>query len=427
MKAEFKSKEKNIATFTMEFSSDEFDAALDEAFKANRNRYPIDGFRKGKAPRKLIEAHYGAGVFFDDAVNALLSTNYGKTLDDLKIEAIAPPEIDLSDLDAGKAFTATIKVETYPEFEVKDYKGVKVKREEKKILKADVDKEMEILLKRNSRMEVVEGPAKDGDMVLMDFSGSVDGKKFDGGSAEHYPLKLGSNMFIPGFEEQLIGLSAGEEKDVEVTFPEDYGVEQLAGKPAVFSCKVHEVKREEMPTLDDEFAKDVSEFDTLAELKADTKKKLQEKAAEEADKKVKSDAMDEVMKNNDIDVPDIMVEDEIDMMIKEFDNNLKMQGMNLENYLKFVEGGMETFRSDISGDARNRVKNRMIIKKIAEQEDFAVTDAEIDEELESLGKQYNMELAKVKEVMGEQLDSVKENIKFKKAVNFVSDNAAVEK
>lgn len=427
MKAEFKSKEKNIATFTMEFSSDEFDAALDEAFKANRNRYPIDGFRKGKAPRKLIEAHYGAGVFFDDAVNALLSTNYGKTLDDLKIEAIAPPEIDLSDLDAGKAFTATIKVETYPEFEVKDYKGVKVKREEKKILKADVDKEMEILLKRNSRMEVVEGPAKNGDMVLMDFSGSVDGKKFDGGSAEHYPLKLGSNMFIPGFEEQLIGLSAGEEKDVEVTFPEDYGVEQLAGKPAVFSCKVHEVKREEMPTLDDEFAKDVSEFDTLAELKADTKKKLQEKAAEEADKKVKSDAMDEVMKNNDIDVPDIMVEDEIDMMIKEFDNNLKMQGMDLENYLKFVEGGMETFRSDISGDARNRVKNRMIIKKIAEQEDFAVTDAEIDEELESLGKQYNMELAKVKEVMGEQLDSVKENIKFKKAVNFVSDNAAVEK
>lgn len=427
MKAEFKSKEKNIATFTMEFSSDEFDAALDEAFKANRNRYPIDGFRKGKAPRKLIEAHYGAGVFFDDAVNALLSTNYGKTLDDLKIEAIAPPEIDLSDLDAGKAFTATIKVETYPEFEVKDYKGVKVKREEKKILKADVDKEMEILLKRNSRMEVVEGPAKDGDMVLMDFSGSVDGKKFDGGSAEHYPLKLGSNMFIPGFEEQLIGLSAGEEKDVEVTFPGDYGVEQLAGKPAVFSCKVHEVKREEMPTLDDEFAKDVSEFDTLAELKADTKKKLQEKAAEEADKKVKSDAMDEVMKNNDIDVPDIMVEDEIDMMIKEFDNNLKMQGMDLENYLKFVEGGMETFRSDISGDARNRVKNRMIIKKIAEQEDFAVTDAEIDEELESLGKQYNMELAKVKEVMGEQLDSVKENIKFKKAVNFVSDNAAVEK
>ena len=212
-----------------------------------------------------------------------------------------------------------------------------------------------------------------------------------------------------------------------MTFPEDYGVEQLAGKPAVFSCKVHEVKREEMPTLDDEFAKDVSEFDTLAELKADTKKKLQEKAAEEADKKVKSDAMDEVMKNNDIDVPDIMVEDEIDMMIKEFDNNLKMQGMNLENYLKFVEGGMETFRSDISGDARNRVKNRMIIKKIAEQEDFAVTDAEIDEELESLGKQYNMELAKVKEVMGEQLDSVKENIKFKKAVNFVSDNAAVEK
>ena len=427
MKAEFKSKEKNIATFTMEFSSGEFDAALDEAFKANRNRYPIDGFRKGKAPRKLIEAHYGAGVFFDDAVNALLSTNYGKTLDDLKIEAIAPPEIDLSDLDAGKAFTATIKVETYPEFEVKDYKGVKVKREEKKILKADVDKEMEILLKRNSRMEVVEGPAKNGDMVLMDFSGSVDGKKFDGGSAEHYPLKLGSNMFIPGFEEQLIGLSAGEEKDVEVTFPEDYGVEQLAGKPAVFSCKVHEVKREEMPTLDDEFAKDVSEFDTLAELKADTKKKLQEKAAEEADKKVKSDAMDEVMKNNDIDVPDIMVEDEIDMMIKEFDNNLKMQGMNLENYLKLVEGGMETFRSDISGDARNRVKNRMIIKKIAEQEDFAVTDAEIDEELESLGKQYNMELAKVKEVMGEQLDSVKENIKFKKAVNFVSDNAAVEK
>lgn len=411
----------------MEFSSDEFDAALDEAFKANRNRYPIDGFRKGKAPRKLIEAHYGAGVFFDDAVNALLSTNYGKTLDDLKIEAIAPPEIDLSDLDAGKAFTATIKVETYPEFEVKDYKGVKVKREEKKILKADVDKEMEILLKRNSRMEVVEGPAKDGDMVLMDFSGSVDGKKFDGGSAEHYPLKLGSNMFIPGFEEQLIGLSVGEEKDVKVTFPEDYGVEQLAGKPAVFSCKVHEVKREEMPTLDDEFAKDVSEFDTLAELKADTKKKLQEKAAEEADKKVKSDAMDEVMKNNDINVPDIMVEDEIDMMIKEFDNNLKMQGMNLENYLKFVEGGMETFRSDISGDARNRVKNRMIIKKIAEQEDFAVTDAEIDEELESLGKQYNMELAKVKEVMGEQLDSVKENIKFKKAVNFVSDNAAVEK
>lgn len=427
MKAEFKSKEKNITTFTMEFSSDEFDAALNEAFKANRNRYPIDGFRKGKAPRKLIEAHYGVGVFFDDAINELLSKNYGKTLDDLKVEAIAPPEIDLSDLDAGKGFVATIKVETYPEFEVKDYKGVKVKREEKKIVKADVDREMEMLLKRNSRMEVVDGPAKDGDMVLIDFAGSVDGKKFDGGSAERYPLKLGSNMFIPGFEEQLIGLSAGEGKDVEVTFPEEYGVDQLAGKPAVFSCKVHEVKREEMPILDDEFAKDVSEFDTLAELKADTKKKLQEKAAEEADKKVKSDVMDAVMKNNDIDVPNVMVEDEIDMMIKEFDNNLKMQGMNLESYLKFMEGGMEAFRADISDEARNRVKNRMVIKKIAEQEDFAVTDAEIDEELENLGKQYNMELSKVKEVMGEQLDSVKENIKFKKAICFVADNAVVEK
>ncbi len=427
MKAELKSKEKNVAIFTMEFSAEEFDAALDAAFKANRNRYPIDGFRKGKAPRKLIESHYGVGVFFDDGINDLLSKNYGKTLDDLKVEAVAPPEIDLSELETGKGFTATIKVETYPEFEVKDYKGVKVKREEKKIGKADVDKEMELLLKRNSRMEVVNGPAADGDMVLIDFEGSVDGKKFDGGTAERYPLKLGSNMFIPGFEDQLIGLSAGEEKNVEVTFPEEYGVEELAGKPAVFRCTVHEVKREELPALDDEFAKDVSEFDTLADLKADTKKKLQEKAAEDADKKVKSDAMDAVMKNNDIDVPGAMVEDEIDMMIKEFDSNLKMQGMCFDSYLQFVDGGIESLRADIRDEAHNRIKNRMVIRKIAEQENFEVSDAEIDEELESLGKQYNMELAKVKEVMGDQLDSVRENIRFKKAISFVAENAVIEK
>ena len=336
MKSTLISKENNDAKFTMEFTPEEFENAIINVYKAQKDRFSVDGFRKGKAPRSIIEKKYGEGVFFEDAINNLFSANYPSALDELELNVIDSPRAEFSQIKKGEGFTVTITVECYPEIEVKDYKGVEIEAVSSEVTDEDVENELKARARRNSRMVTVDRPAKEGDTVLIDYEGWVGDQQFEGGTAERQPLKLGSGTFIPGFEEQLIGVSTGEDKDVKVTFPEDYHAEDLAGKEAVFKCKVHEVKEEEVPEINDEFVKDVSEFDTLDEYKADIRKELEKSKASRAENAMKNKVIEKVFEANDIDVPDVMVESEIDNMISEFDQQLRSQGLDLNTYMQYL-------------------------------------------------------------------------------------------
>ena len=384
----------------------------------------IDGFRKGKAPRSIIERKYGEGIFFEDAINNLFSMNYPLALDQLDVDAIDHPKADFSELKKGEGFTVTINVTCYPEFEVKDYKGVEIETVNADVTDEDVEKELQNKAKVNARMVEVDRPAENGDTVLIDYEGWVGDEKFEGGTAERQPLKLGSGTFIPGFEEQLVGASKGEDRDVKVTFPEEYHAEELAGKEAVFKCKVHEIKEEELPEIDDDFVKDISDFDTLDEFKADLRSSLEKSAAAKAESQMKNSVIEKVFEANEIDIPDVMVESEIDSMMSEFDQQLRGQGMDLDTYFQYVGKTAEDFRKEVKEDAYKRVKTRMLISKIAEQENFEVSNDEINTELENMAKQYGLEADKLREMIGaENVGMIAGDIKIRKAVEFIYDNA----
>ena len=370
MKPTLISKENNEAKFTMEFTAEEFEAAIIKVYQSQKDKFMIDGFRKGKAPRSIIERKYGEGIFFEDAINNLFSMNYPLALDQLDVDAIDHPKADFSELKKGEGFTVTINVTCYPEFEVKDYKGVEIETVNADVTDEDVEKELQNKAKVNARMVEVDRPAENGDTVLIDYEGWVGDEKFEGGTAERQPLKLGSGTFIPGFEEQLVGASKGEDRDVKVTFPEEYHAEELAGKEAVFKCKVHEIKEEELPEIDDDFVKDISDFDTLDEFKADLRSSLEKSAAAKAESQMKNSVIEKVFEANEIDIPDVMVESEIDSMMSEFDQQLRGQGMDLDTYFQYVGKTAEDFRKEVKEDAYKRVKTRMLISKIAEQENF---------------------------------------------------------
>ena len=401
MKSTLVSKENNIAKFTMEITAEEFENAVISVYKEQKGRFAIDGFRKGKAPRSIIEKRYGEGIFFEDAINNLFAEHYPVAVKELELDIIDRPVADFSEIKKGEGFTVTIEVACYPEVEVKDYKGVDLSKIELEVTDADVDTAIQNMARRNSRMVTVEDrPAQDGDMVLIDYEGWVGDNQFEGGTAERYPLKLGSGTFIPGFEEQLVGVSTGENKDVVVTFPEDYHEDSLAGAEAVFKCKVHEIKYEDVPEIDDEFVKDVSEFDTLDELKADERRKLEEENKKNAENAMRNSAIEKVYEANDIEVPDAMVETEIDSMMNEFDQQLRSQGMDLEGYFKYLGQDADEFRGQLKEDALKRVKTRMIVSAIAAQEGFEASDEEIDNEVETMAKGYGMEADVVKGMLG---------------------------
>jgi len=426
MKPTFITREKNDVKLTMEFTGEEFDSAITDAYRANKGKFLIDGFRKGKAPRSLIEARYGEDIFYEDAINEIFSKNYSKALDELKLEVIDRPRVEFSDIKKGEGFTITVTVEVYPEFEIKDYKGVKIDKIEPADAEEDMNKEIEALRKRNARMIIAERPAAEGDTVLIDYDGYVGDERFEGGAAERYPLKLGSDTFIPGFEEQLIGASAGDELDITVNFPDEYHSDELAGKEAVFKCKVHEIKEEELPEPDDDFAKDVSEFDTLAELKSDISDRLSKSAAAKAENQMKNAAVEKVYNSNDLDVPDAMVEDELDVMVNEFGQQLRYQGMSLEKYFEYTKKDAAEFKNEIRDEAVRKVKTRMIISKIAEQEKLEADADEIEKEMESLAESYKMEPAKVKEIMGDKMSMIEKDIKMRKAVDWIFENAKIK-
>lgn len=427
MKSTFISKEKNEAKFKMEFSAEDFEDAIIKVYQKEKEKFEIDGFRKGKAPRSLIEKKYGESVFFEDAINNLFSLQYPLALDEMEIDAIDYPRTEFGQVKKGEGFDITVTVTCYPEFEIKDYKGVEIEKISSEVTDEDVEKELQSMATRNSRMVEVERPAQDGDMVLIDYAGFVGDEQFEGGTAERQPLKLGSGTFIPGFEEQLIGASKDDDVEVKVTFPEEYHSEDLAGKDAVFKCKVHEIKEQEMPEIDDDFAKDVSEFDTLDELRTSKKEELVKAAEVRAENQMKNNVIEKVFEANEIDVPDVMVNSEIDSMMNEFDQQLRAQGMDMNGYLQYAGQDPTAFRETLREDAYKKTKTRMIVSKIADQEEFEVSDDEVKEQLEKMAQQYGLEVDKLAEMIGpENLGMISGDIKMSKAVDYMYENALIK-
>lgn len=427
MKATLLAKENGEARFTIEFSAEELEGAKVKVYQAKKDQFVIDGFRKGKAPRSIIEKKYGEEIFLDDAINDLLGTGYPDALKELDIDVIDQPRVEFGKLEKDAPFVATITVAVYPEIEVKDYKGVEIERIDDEVTAEDVEKELANMQKRNARMVSVDRAVEDGDHIILDYKGFVGEEQFEGGTAEGYPLVIGSGSFIPGFEEQLVGANKEEEVEVKVTFPEEYHSEDLAGKDAVFKCVVHEVKYEELPELDDEFAKDVSEHDTLEELKKETEENIAKAKKSWAENQMKDKAIDAVCEKNEFDIPEVMVEDEITQMIRELDMQLQQQGLGFQQYLQFMGKEMADFREEVKEDASKRVKMRMVINAIVDAENIEATEEEIEKEIELLAIQYGIEAQQVKDMLGEyNLQFIGKDVKVKKAVDFIFDNAVIK-
>ena len=402
-----------------------FEAAVSKAYKKNIKRMNVPGFRKGKAPRHLVEKMYGTGVFYEDAVNDLYPTALDEAINESGYEYVED-KIDLDVVSVGKeeglVFKAVITVK--PEVEVGEYKGLKADKKVEEVTDADVDKEVEKLQDRNSRLIVVEGrAAENGDTVTFDFEGFVDDKAFDGGKAENYTLTLGSGQFIPGFEDQIVGRNTDDEFDVNVTFPEDYNAEELAGKPAVFKCKLHEIKTRELPELNDEFAKDVSEFDTLDELKNDLKDKLQHQREHAAEDAFESQLLEQLVSGLKAEIPEAMFERRVDESVREFEYRLQSQGLNLDTYLQYTGMDMDAFRKGFREQAEKQVKIRLTLEKIAALEEIAPTEEELDAEFAKLAEQYKMDVEKVKAFIPAK--ELSKDLAVGKAMDMVKETAVV--
>ena len=424
MNARFIEKQDAKVKFEIEYTAEEFENALIDAYKATKEQFRIDGFRKGKAPRKLIMQHYGESVFDDEAVEGLLQKDYPAALLELGIEPIDRPVADIPELKHGEGFTIKFEVDTPPELEIVDYEGVEVNSVSYPITDEDVEKQLEQAQERGARLVAVEREAQDGDTLNIDYSGSVDGVKFEGGTDKGHNLKLGSNAFIDGFEEQLIGKKTGDEVDVVVTFPEEYHAEALAGKEAVFEVKVNEIRTEEKPEINDEFAQDISEFDTIEELRADIKAKLTEQGTMRAELETKDLILERIYEANEFDVPEVMVEDQLEEMLKEFEREIKQKGFKLEQFFQITGQAPNELREKIKVDARKRVKMKLIIQNIARIQGFTASEEETEEELKKMAEQYGMEEDKLRDVLGEfQIKLLKDDIKNKKAVDYIYSNA----
>ena len=413
-------KEKNQVALSIVVAADVFEAACEKSYRKNVRNINIQGFRQGKAPRKIIEKLYGPEIFYDDAMNECIPDAYEAAVAEAGLKVVSQPSITEVDVKDGEfLFTAVVYVK--PEVSVKDYKGIEAEKEEVAVTAEDVEAELARMQTRNARQVSVEREAKKGDVVNLDFEGFVDGVAFEGGKGEKFDLELGSGMFIPGFEEQLEGKNVGDECDVNVTFPEEYNEKSLAGKPAVFKCKINEIKENQKPELDDEFAKDVSEFDTIAELKADIEKKMVESKQSSADTAFQERVMDKVIENMEAEIPDAMVETQLDRVAEDFSYRLAMQGMEFESYLKMTGMTMEQFRSVFAPQALRQVKIRLALEKIAELEGMDITEEDLNAEFDKLADNNKMDIAKVKELLA--AEDLKADMLCQKANEFVIANA----
>ncbi|MDD3221939.1 MAG: trigger factor [Clostridia bacterium] len=416
--------ENNTAKLTIEVAAEEFIAATAKAYNKNKNQISVQGFRKGKAPQAMIEKLYGASIFYEDAANDLIPGAYEAAAKESGLDITSYPSIDVVQIEKGKPFIFTAEVALRPEVELGEYKGVEIEKVNTEVTDEDMDKEIESVRKQNSREITVERPAKDGDTVMIDYAGSVDGELFDGGSAEGQALVLGSNTFIPGFEEQLVGVAAGADVDVNVTFPEEYHAPELAGKAAVFKVKVNEVKETELPEVDDEFAQDISDFETLAEYKEDLKKRLTERKEQEAKAEKQQKVMDVVVGNAKMDIPDAMVRKSTDEMMNEYAQQLSSQGLSMDIYFQYTGMTPEQLAEQMKPQAIANIKNRLVLDAIAAAENIEITDEDVEAEIQSLAETWKMEADKVRSYM--DVDTMKKEMSAQKALEMVTD-AAVEK
>ena len=430
MKAEFLNREINTVSMKMEITAEEFDSAIDKVYKENRKRFTVPGFRKGKATRKMIENFYGSDVFIEDAVSKIFNEKYPEALEEIGYEPVDYPDVDLSDqeLKAGSGFTFNIKFLTEPEVTVLpgDYMGIEVSVPTTKVTEKDVNSQLRSYAMRNARLVTVDRPAEMMDTVVLDYKGfRPDGVQFEGGTAENHKLKLGSNEFVPGFEDQLVGVKAGEEKEIEVKFPFDYPEKSLADQVITFKCTIHEVKEEEPPEINDDLAKECSEFDTIDEWKEDIEKKLIENKKMQNQNNIKNEAMKEIYDEIIVDIPEVMIEHEIDELLRQFEEQLSYTGANLQMYLQETHTDIEEFREQIRYDAERKVKSRLIVQAIAKNEGIEVSEEELTEELRKMGVQYGVDAERMRDLVGNDIKYIKNDIASKKALDIIAANAVV--
>ena len=427
MKAELVKKEGNKVTLKITVDNNKFEEAVNKAYNKTKGKYNIPGFRKGKAPKVVIETQYGKGVFYNDAIDMLFPEVYPEAIKELNIDPIDRPDLDIEEISKDNGLVMVVNVEVKPEFELGAYKGIEISKVDNTVSEEDVEARLNEMVNRNARLTSVEDKAlENGDTAVIDFEGFENGVAFEGGKGENYNLVIGSNTFIPGFEDQLVGKKAGEEVEVNVTFPEAYHAENLAGKPVVFNVKVNDVKVKEVPALDDEFAKDTTEFETLAELRADVKAKLEEQAKNAADAEMRNALVEKVSANTEVEVPEAMVQHQIDNMLMELNYQLQYQGLNLEQLLQMTGRGLDELREERRADAERLVKSSLVLEAIAEKENVEANDSDVDAELEKMAAMYNMEVEKIKSSLREtDIEDIKGQIKIRKTLDLLVENATI--
>lgn len=420
--------EKNMAKLTIEVSSEEFENAIAKAYKKNKNKISMPGFRKGKAPRAMIENMYGKGIFYEDAANSIIPDAYADAAKESELEIVAQPEIDVTQIESGKPFIFTATVALKPEVTLGEYKGIEVEKKEVEVTDEEVEAEINKVRESNARMlDIDDRATQDGDTVLIDFDGYVDGKQFEGGKADDYSLVLGSHSFIDNFEEQLVGKNIGDDVEVNVTFPENYQAEELQGKPAVFKVKIKEIKVKELPELDDDFAQDVSNFDTIAEYKEDLKKKLTENKEEALKREREEAVIGKIIENAQMDIPEQMVDAQTRQMTQEFAQRLSSQGLSIDQYMQFTGLTPQKMIEELKPQALKRIQSRLVLEAVVAAENIETTEEELDKEIENMASMYQMEVDKLKEVIGEEeKKQIGLDLAVQKAVEIVTE-AAVEK
>ena len=417
--------EKNMAKLTIEVSAEELEKALQNAFLKNKNKISVPGFRKGKVPRQMIEKMYGPEIFYEDAANELIPDAYENAVEECGEDIVSRPTIDVTQIEKGKPFIFTAEVAIKPEVKLGKYKGVQIEKVDSAVTDEEVDAEINKERENNARnITVTDRPVKDGDKTVLDFEGFVDGVAFDGGKGEDYPLTIGSGAFIPGFEEQLVGAEIGKELEVNVTFPEDYQAEDLKGKAAVFKCTVKEITEKELPELDDEFASEVSEFDTLEEYKTSVKATLTERKEKEAKEAKEAAVIEAIINDSDMEIPDAMISTQQEQMVNEFAQRIQMQGLSFEQYLQFTGTSYDNMLAQIKPQAEKRIKSRLVLEAIVKAENITASEEEFEEELKVMAEAYQLEVEKIKEDLPEKnAEQIREDIAVRKAAEFAVANA----
>ena len=425
MNSKLEKVENNVATLEISVSAEKLEEGIMKSYLKNVKKFNIAGFRKGKAPRKIIERHYGEAVFYEDAINIICPDAYDEAVKEHNLEPVDRPEIDIIDIESGKGLIFKAVVTVKPEVALGQYKGIEAEKKEYNVTDEEVDKEIEIMREKNARLvEVSDRPVKNGDIIIIDFKGFVDDKQFEGGTSENYSLEIGSGQFIPGFEEQMVGAELGKEIDVNVQFPKEYNNEELAGKPALFKVTVKEIKEKQLVELDDEFAKDVSEFDTLDELKADIRKKKEEQCKRLEKQQYEDEVINKVVENATVDIPEVMVDAQVNIMLRDFDYQLRYQGLNLEAYLKYMNMDIDKLKESYRDVAKSRVKSQLVLEKVAEAEGIAASEEDLNAEIEKTAKHYNQDLEKFKKTLKEdEITYIKDGIVIQKAIDFLVDNS----